>query len=147
MSTHNLCICGKIRKICGYPILSVVFLHTYVWVLIRIPWRGTSNEYPQDMFSWKNKKDMWLPTLICSYFPHTHKKNIFWVLVRNASARCFQWVPKYMFSWKVKKDIMWIAPLIYSYNFIFLLSTVHLGTFVNNTNKLHWTILLYCIVM
>ena len=30
--------------------------------------RGTSNEYPQHMLSWRNKKNiMWIPPLICSY--------------------------------------------------------------------------------
>ena len=29
---------------------------------------GASNEYPQHMFSWRNKKNiMWIPPLICSY--------------------------------------------------------------------------------
>ena len=32
--------------------------------------RGASNEYPQHMFSWRNKKNiMWIPPLICSYVP------------------------------------------------------------------------------
>ena len=39
---ENLC--------CGYPLEA----HR----------RGTSNKYPQHMFSWRNKKDiMWIPTL------------------------------------------------------------------------------------
>ena len=30
-----------------------------------VPWRGTSNEYPQHMFLWRNKKNIyWVPTLI-----------------------------------------------------------------------------------
>ena len=30
--------------------------------------RGTSNEYPQHIFSWRNKKNiMWIPPLICIY--------------------------------------------------------------------------------
>ena len=32
-------------------------------------WRGASNEYPQHMFSWRNKKNViWIPTLIKGYF-------------------------------------------------------------------------------
>ena len=30
----------------------------YVVVLIKAPWRGTSNEYPQHMFFWRNKKNI-----------------------------------------------------------------------------------------
>ena len=29
-----------------------------LWVLIRSARRGASNEYPQHMFSWRNKKDI-----------------------------------------------------------------------------------------
>ena len=39
-----------------------------LWVLIRSASTGGSNEYPQHMFSWRNKKNiMWIPPLICSY--------------------------------------------------------------------------------
>ena len=35
---------------------------------LEAPRRGASNEYPQHMFSWRNKKkSMWIPPLICSY--------------------------------------------------------------------------------
>ena len=35
-----------------------------LWVLIR----GASNEYPQHMLSWRNKKNVvWILPLICSY--------------------------------------------------------------------------------
>ena len=34
---------------------------------LEAPRRGASNEYPQHMFSWRNKKNnMWIPPLICS---------------------------------------------------------------------------------
>ena len=40
---------------------------TYVFV------RGASNEYPQHMFSSRNKKNiMWIPPLICSYVKKKH---------------------------------------------------------------------------
>ena len=32
-----------------------------------VPCQGTSNGYPQHMFSWINKKIMWVPSLIWSY--------------------------------------------------------------------------------
>ena len=39
-----------------------------LWYSLEAPRRGTSNEYPQHMFSWINKKNiMWIPSLICSY--------------------------------------------------------------------------------
>ena len=35
---------------------------------LEVPRRGASNEYPQDMFLWRNKKNIvWIPSLICSY--------------------------------------------------------------------------------
>ena len=35
---------------------------------LEAPRRGASNEYPQHMFSWRNKKNIvWIPSLICSY--------------------------------------------------------------------------------
>ena len=57
-------------------------------------WWGTSNEYPQCMFSSRNKKNiMWIPPLICSYeYPHNtfwsrSKKNfnIFWLKTKILS--------------------------------------------------------------
>ena len=37
-------------------------------VLIKMPRQGASNEYPQHMFSWRNKKNIYLISpLICSY--------------------------------------------------------------------------------
>ena len=39
-----------------------------LWYSLEVPRRGTSNEYPQHMFSSRNKKNiMWIPPLICSY--------------------------------------------------------------------------------
>ena len=38
-----------------------------LWYSLEAPWLGTSNEYPQDMFLLRNKKNiMWIPPLICS---------------------------------------------------------------------------------
>ena len=39
-----------------------------LWYSLEAPRQGASNEYPQHMFSLRNKKDiMWIPPLICSY--------------------------------------------------------------------------------
>ena len=39
-----------------------------LWYTLEAPRRGASNEYPQHMFSWRNKKKiMLIPPLICSY--------------------------------------------------------------------------------
>ena len=39
-----------------------------LWYSLEAPRRGASNEYPQPMFSSRNKKNiMWIPPLICSY--------------------------------------------------------------------------------
>ena len=51
-------------------LISFLFLHenTCCGYSLEAPHWGTSNEYPQHMFSWRNKKTiMWIPTLICSY--------------------------------------------------------------------------------
>ena len=65
MSTHNICFSGEIRKIlCGYPLLSVAMenvpsalsVQHMLWVLIKVPWQGAYNEYPQHsgMCLWRN---------------------------------------------------------------------------------------------
>ena len=39
-----------------------------LWYSLEAPCRGASNEYPQHMFSWRNKKNIiWISPLICSY--------------------------------------------------------------------------------
>ena len=51
-------------------LISFLFLHENICCgyLLEVPQRGASNEYPQHMFSWRNKKNiMWIPHLICSY--------------------------------------------------------------------------------
>ena len=51
-------------------LISFLFLHENICCgySLEAPWRGASNEYPQHMFSWRNKKNiMWIPPLICSY--------------------------------------------------------------------------------
>ena len=43
-----------------------------LWYSLEAPRRGASNEFPQHMFSWRNKNDvMWIPPLICSYIGHS----------------------------------------------------------------------------
>ena len=43
-------------------LISFLFLHENICC------GEASNEYPQHMFSWRNKKNiMWIPSLICSY--------------------------------------------------------------------------------
>ena len=38
---------------------------------LEVPQQGASNEYPQHMFSWRNKKNIYLiPTLILTYGPN-----------------------------------------------------------------------------
>ena len=49
IGTHNLCFHGEITK----KNLNEIHMYT-LWVLIR----GTSNEYSQCMFMWKNKKNI-----------------------------------------------------------------------------------------
>ena len=51
-------------------LIFFLFLHEniYCGYSLERPWWGASDEYPQYMFSWRNKKNiMWLPPLICSY--------------------------------------------------------------------------------
>ena len=37
-----------------------------LWVLICSACRGTSNEYPQHTFSWRNKNIIWTPNQSCA---------------------------------------------------------------------------------
>ena len=64
MGTHNICFNREIRKtLCGYPLLSVAMNSSLIsrrkhmlWYSLEAPHRGASNEYPQHMFSSRNKK-------------------------------------------------------------------------------------------
>ena len=50
--------------------LSFLFLHENICCgySLEVPQQGASNEYPQHIFLWRNKKDiMWIPPFICSY--------------------------------------------------------------------------------
>ena len=50
--------------------ISFLFLHENLCCVysLEAPRWGASNEYPQNTFSWRNKKNiMWIPPLICSY--------------------------------------------------------------------------------
>ena len=44
----------------GIHIIFFLFLYKYIWCgySLEVPPRGTSNEYQQHMFSWRNKKDI-----------------------------------------------------------------------------------------
>ena len=51
-------------------LISFLFLHENIHCgySLEVPRWGASNEYPQHMFLWRNKKNiMWIPRLICSY--------------------------------------------------------------------------------
>ena len=51
-------------------IFSQIFLIFFLFLhknILEAPWQGASNEYPQHMFSWRNKKNtMRIPSLIWS---------------------------------------------------------------------------------
>ena len=50
-------------------LISFLFLHKIICCgySLEAPCRGASNEYPQHMFLWRNKKNiMWIPPFICS---------------------------------------------------------------------------------
>ena len=88
---------------------------------LEMPCFGASNEYSQHVFSWKNKKNLFLiPTLVWSYAyaPDKRKYQIFyqdflffispwkhmlWVLIRSASVRHFYWVSQHMFLQRERK--------------------------------------------
>ena len=75
---------------CWY--LSYFLKKTCCGYSLEAPLWGAYNEYPQHMFSSKNKKNiMWIPPLVCSYA--VLHKNMLWVLVRCNSMRCFKSVP------------------------------------------------------
>ena len=54
----------------NFLLISFLFLHKSLCYgySFEVPRRGTSNEYPQHRFLWRNKKNiMWITPLICSY--------------------------------------------------------------------------------
>ena len=60
-------------------LISFLFLHENICCgySLEAPHRGASNEYPQHMFLWRNKKKiMWIPPLICSYGPNIYGKYV-----------------------------------------------------------------------
>ena len=62
-------------------LISFLFLNENICCgcSLEAPRRGASNEYPQHMFSSRNKKNiMWIPSLICSY--ETVQIQISWLL-------------------------------------------------------------------
>ena len=66
MSVNNVCFHGKIKKLTqlqireGIHIIFFLFLDENICCgySLEVPQRGTSNEYPQHMFSSRNKKDI-----------------------------------------------------------------------------------------
>ena len=65
MSTHNICFNGEIRKLSsatdkrGYPHnIFLIDKNICCGYSLEVPHWGTSNEYPQHMFSLRNKKDI-----------------------------------------------------------------------------------------
>ena len=45
-----------------------------LWYSLEAPRRGASNEYPQHMFLWRNKKNiMWIPPLVCRYVAYLYE--------------------------------------------------------------------------
>ena len=58
-----------------------------LWYSLEAPQRGASNEYPQHMFSWRNKKNhMWIPPLICSYVKTSFSQSFVFSEVSNKTA-------------------------------------------------------------
>ena len=101
-------------------LISFLFLHENICCgySLEAPRRGASNEYPQHMISWRNKKNiMWIPSLICSYgyaygsgkentqmniflMSWLRKKRMLWVLIRSTSVSTSVVYPQCMFSWR-----------------------------------------------
>ena len=82
VSTHNIWFYEEIRKIFTWShctkgpffnpkvLIFFLFLHENICCgySLDAPCRGTSNEYPQHMFSWRNKKNIYrIPSLIQTY--------------------------------------------------------------------------------
>ena len=100
----------------GYP--HNIFLSSprkQMWYSLEAPWWGIFNEYPQHMFSWRNKKDIrifWMkkaPYLLPWFFLLPHK-NIYC----GYSLEVLWWgtsndYPQHMFLWRNKKSIIWIC--------------------------------------
>ena len=59
-------------------LISFLFLdENMLWYSLEVSQRGASNEYPQHMFSLRNRKIiMWIPPLICSYAKSNIQKEV-----------------------------------------------------------------------
>ena len=61
---------------CWY--LSYFSMKTCCGYSLEAPQRGTSNEYPQHIFLWRNKKNItWIPLLSVAMFQHCHIKKCY----------------------------------------------------------------------
>ena len=51
-----------------------------LWYSFEMPYQGTSNENPQNIFSWRKKKNIvWIPLRIWHYY--FHLKEVFYILL------------------------------------------------------------------
>ena len=69
--------------------ISFSFLHKNICCgySLEAPQQGASNEYPQHMFSWRNRKNiMWIPPLICSYVCSLIMAFQYFLLIRTQQA-------------------------------------------------------------
>ena len=85
-----------------------------LWYSLEVPHWGASNEYPQHMFSWRNKEDiMWIPSLIRSYFGEAHVK-LEWIqkmfngtiqtlshVIIRKGLLCYMWTVTPHISWGI----------------------------------------------
>ena len=110
-------------------LICLLFLHENICCgySLEAPRRGASNEYPQHMFSWRNKKNIvWIPPLICSYviriiFSNIKKLGIFgywkcalwlfwsdWAKAGQTPKESFLVLQlKYIWTMSIKKNPKW----------------------------------------
>ena len=66
-TVHVLCVyIAAIRQACQQKITDIFLISPrkhMLWYSLEAPRRGASNEYPQHMFSWRNKKKYLMDTL------------------------------------------------------------------------------------
>ena len=93
-------------------LIFFLFLHENICCgySLEVPQRGTSNEYPQHMFSWRNKKKKYHCCLVDQY--HTYQLTFdLWSPDRDTSNEC----QNYMFSLRNKKNNCLVLTLTWSW--------------------------------
>ena len=84
-----------------------------LWYSLEVPHRGTSNEYAQHMFSWRNKKNIiWNYGFILSWCENGHIHFLAISFFRVISIHGFRVIPSFQSFLALEQDVSNIYNLI-----------------------------------